>query len=186
VLLLASVIDPDLFVHFEVTPHRTVLFYLGVFGSIMAGARGMVPDDNRVFDPELLMEEVIRYTHYMPDEWKDQMHSKQVSICACVSRLLKLISIFAKVHQEFGELFAMKIAIFVQELVSVVLTPFVLWFSLPQCAPAIIDFFHDFTVHIPGRGYVCSFAEFDFVRHGNVKVRLFTPDNEEKADAITN
>lgn len=46
----------------------------------MAGARGMVPDDNRVFDPELLMEEVIRYTHYMPDEWKDQMHSKQVGI----------------------------------------------------------------------------------------------------------
>ncbi|KIM81480.1 hypothetical protein PILCRDRAFT_8829 [Piloderma croceum F 1598] len=108
VLLLASVIDPDLFVHFEVTPHRTVLFYLGVFGSIMAGARGMMPDDNGVFDPELLMEEVIRYTHYMPGEWKDQMHSKQV----------------------FGELFAMKIAIIVQELV---LTLFVLWFSLPQC-----------------------------------------------------
>lgn len=67
-------------------------------------------------------------------------------------------------------MFAMKIIIFVHELVSVVLTPFVLWFSLPQCAPAIIDFFHDFTVHIPGRGYVCSFAEFDFARHGNVKV----------------
>lgn len=77
---------------------------------------------------------------------------------------------FPQVHQEFGELFAMKIVIFMHELVSVVLTPFVLWFSLPQCAPAIIDFFHDFTVHIPGRGYVCSFAEFDFVRHGNVKV----------------
>lgn len=154
VLLLASVIDPDLFVHFEITPHRTVLFYLGVFGSIMAAARGMVPEDNRVFDPELLMEEVIRYTHYMPDEWKDQMHSKQV-------------------HQEFGELFSMKILVFIQELISVVLTPFILWFSLPECAPAIIDFFHDFTVHIPGRGYVCSFAEFDFARHGNVKVCFF-------------
>jgi autophagy-related protein 9 len=80
---------------------------------------------------------------------------------------------FLQVHQEFGQLFAMKIMIFVHELVSVILTPFVLWFSLPQCAPAIIDFFHDFTVHIPGRGYVCSFAEFDFVRHGNVKVSLF-------------
>lgn len=64
----------------------------------------------------------------------------------------------------------MKIMIFAHEIVSVVLTPFVLWFSLPQCAPAIIDFFHDFTVLIPGRGYVCSFAEFDFIRHGNVKV----------------
>ena len=76
-LLLASVLDPDLFLHFEVTPHRTVLFYLTVFGSILAVARGMIPEENRVFDPELLMTEVVQYTHYMPDEWKDQLHSKK-------------------------------------------------------------------------------------------------------------
>jgi autophagy-related protein 9 len=152
VLLLASVIDPDLFVHFEVTPHRTVLFYLGVFGSILAVARGMVPDEHRVFDPELLMTEVISYTHYMPDPWKDVLHSK-------------------KVHQEFGEIFVMKIVIYAHELISVILTPFVLWFSLPLCAPAIVDFFREFTVHVDGLGYVCSFAVFDFQRHGNVKVR---------------
>ncbi|KAK2466827.1 hypothetical protein APHAL10511_001085 [Amanita phalloides] len=150
VLVLATVLDPDLFIHFEITPHRTVIFYVGVFGAILTGARGIIPDEHKVFDPELLLTEVIRYTHYMPDEWKDQLHSK-------------------KVHQEFGELFAMKILIFAQELLSVVLTPFVLWFSLPKCAPAIIDFFREFTVHVDGRGYVCSFAEFNFERHGNVK-----------------
>jgi hypothetical protein len=26
---------------------------------------------------------------------------------------------------------------------------------------------------VDGRGYVCSFAEFNFERHGNVKVRFF-------------
>lgn len=78
VLVLASVLDPDLVLHFEITPHRTVLFYLGVFGSILAAVRGTIPEENRVFDPELLMTEVIEYTHYMPDEWKDQLHSKRV------------------------------------------------------------------------------------------------------------
>ncbi|KAJ7438501.1 putative transmembrane protein [Mycena latifolia] len=150
VLFLATVLDPDIFVHFEITPHRTVLFYLGVFGSVLAVARGMIPEENRVFDPEFLMTQVIAYTHYMPDEWKGQLHSKRI-------------------HTEFGQLFAMKILIFVEELISVVLTPFVLWFSLPDCAPAIIDFFREFTVHVDGRGYVCSFAEFNFERHGNVK-----------------
>jgi autophagy-related protein 9 len=77
VLVLATVLDPDIFVHFEITPQRTVLFYLGVFGSVLAVARGMIPDDNRVFDPELLMMEVITYTHYMPDEWKGELHSKK-------------------------------------------------------------------------------------------------------------
>lgn len=76
-----------------------------------------------------------------------------------------------QVHQEFGELFTVKVVLFLQEIVSVITTPFVLWFSLPPGAPAIIDFFHDFTVWVPGRGYICSFAEFDFKRHGNVKVR---------------
>ncbi|KAJ7632902.1 putative transmembrane protein [Roridomyces roridus] len=134
VLFLATVLDPDIFVHFEITPHRTVLFYLGVFGSVLAVARGMIPEENRVFDPELLMTEVITYTHYMPDEWKGELHSKRI-------------------HTEFGQLFAMKVLIFVEELVSVVTTPFVLWFSLPDCAAAIIDFFREFTVHVDGRGY---------------------------------
>jgi autophagy-related protein 9 len=80
VLVLASVVDPDLFLHFEITPHRTVLFYLGVFGSVLAVARGMIPDDNKVFDPELLMMEVITYTHYMPDNWKGELHSKKVRL----------------------------------------------------------------------------------------------------------
>ena len=90
--------------------------------------------------------------------------------CELIGSVLKAILNSMKVHQEFGELFAMKILIFGQELLSVVLTPFVLWFSLPTCAPAIIDFFREFTVHVDGRGYVCSFAEFSFERHGNVKV----------------
>lgn len=161
VLLLATVVDPDLFFGFEVTPHRTVLFYIGVFGSILAVARGMIPEENRVFDPELLIMEVIQDTHYMPDQWKDQLHSK-------------------KVHQEFGELFAMKIMIYAQELLSVVLTPFVLWFSLPDCAPAIVDFFRDFTIHVDTLGYVCSFAVFDFKRHGNVKFGAPTEVNDER------
>ncbi|WRT66735.1 uncharacterized protein IL334_003698 [Kwoniella shivajii] len=146
VLLLASVIDPDLFLHFEITPHRTVLFYLGLFGGVLAVARGMVPEENMVFDPEERMKEVARWTHYLPSEWKGKLHSQMV-------------------HLQFGQLFALKINIFFTELLSVILTPFVLFFSLPPCAGAIIDFFREFTVHVDGVGYVCSFAVFDFRRN---------------------
>ncbi|THH31111.1 hypothetical protein EUX98_g3059, partial [Antrodiella citrinella] len=161
VLLLASVVDPDLIVHFEITPHRTVLFYLTLFGSMLAVSRGMIPEENRVFDPELLMTEVIQYTHYMPEEWKDELHSK-------------------KVHEQFGELFAMKVEIFAHEILSVIMTPFVLWYSLPPCAPAIIDFFREFSIHVDGLGYVCSFAVFDFQRHGNIKFGAPTDVADER------
>lgn len=78
VLLVASLIDPDLFLHFEITPHRTVLFYLGLFGGILAMARGMVPEENLVFDPEASLREVVRWTHYLPGEWRGKMHSQMV------------------------------------------------------------------------------------------------------------
>jgi hypothetical protein len=94
ILLSASLIDPDLFLHFEITPHRTVLFYLGVFGSILAMARGMVPEENLVFDPEATLREVVYWTHYLPGEWRGKLHSKMVRF----PLPLQLISFAASVN----------------------------------------------------------------------------------------
>jgi hypothetical protein len=80
ILLSASLIDPDLFLHFEITPHRTVLFYLGIFGTILAVSRGMVPEENLVFDPETTLREVVWWTHYLPAGWKGRLHSKMVRL----------------------------------------------------------------------------------------------------------
>ncbi|KAF8744430.1 Autophagy-related protein 9, partial [Rhizoctonia solani] len=156
VLILASVIDPDIFLHFEITPGRTVVFYITVFGTILGIARGMVPDAHQVFDPEMILKEVIRYTHYLPKEWEGQLHSKRV-------------------HTEFGLLFDTKVTIFLNELISVMVTPFILWYSLPQHAEKIIDFFRESTWHVEGLGYVCNSAVFDLGRHG----RPFEHEPEE-------
>jgi autophagy-related protein 9 len=143
VLGLASIFDPELFLNFQITPDRTVLFYLGIFGTIWAVAHGAVPEENQVFDPEYALRQVIEYTHYMPNQWKDRLHSDEVK-------------------KEFSELYQMKIVIFLEEVLSIIFTPFVLWLSLPQCSDRIIDFFREFTIHVDGLGYVCSFAVFDF------------------------
>lgn len=79
VLVLAAVIDPDLFLHFEITPQRNTLFYIGIFGAVLAGARAMIPDERAVFEPEVLLEGVIFYTHYCPEDWKGRFHSAEVS-----------------------------------------------------------------------------------------------------------
>lgn len=164
VLILFSLIDPDAFLHFEITPGRTVLFYIGVFGTVLAVARGMVPDENRVIDPEELMRGIVEHTHYLPAEWKDNLHSSKVrlplarSIAAFLVGEADSLSPCSQVHVAFGKLFQMKIALFVQEILSVLITPFVLWYSLPDCAGPVVDFFREFTVHVDGLGYVCSFA----------------------------
>ena len=59
-LVLASVVDPDIFLHFEITPHGTVLFYITVFGSVLAAARIRltampIPGQARVEDAAALL-----------------------------------------------------------------------------------------------------------------------------------
>ena len=49
------------------------------------------------------------------------------------------------------------------------LTPFVLYWSLPACVPSILAFVRDFTLQVDGVGDICSLAAFDFAHHGNVK-----------------
>lgn len=148
VLALASVIDPELFLGFEITAERTVLFYLGVFGTMWAVARGAVPEENIVFDPEYALSNVIEYTHYLPSHWRGRLHSNEV-------------------RREFALLYQMKVIIFLEEMLSIIFTPFVLWFSLPKCSERLVDFFREFTVHVDGLGYVCSFGVFDFKKGGN-------------------
>ncbi|KAM5475338.1 autophagy protein atg9 [Microsporum audouinii] len=149
VLALATIIDPELFLGFEITHDRTALFYLGIFGSVWAVAQGVIPAENLVFDPELALGRVIEFTHYQPTHWQGRLHSDEVK-------------------KEFSLLYQMKLVIFLEEILSMIFTPFVLWFSLPKCSNRLIDFFREFTVHVDGLGYVCSFAVFDFKKGNNV------------------
>ncbi|EEH48847.1 autophagy protein ATG9 [Paracoccidioides brasiliensis Pb18] len=162
VLALASVVDPELFLGFEITHDRTVLFYLGVFGTVWAVARGIVPEETLVFDPEYALREVIDFTHYQPAHWQGKLHSDEVKT-------------------EFAMLYQMKVIIFLEELLSMVFIPFVLWFSLPKCSDRLIDFFREFTVHVDGLGYVCSFAVFDFKKGTNI-----IPQNQDAQPGGTN
>lgn len=143
VLAVGTMLDPELFLNFEITKDRTVLFYLGIFGGIWAITRGMVSEDTVVFNPEYALRNVIEYTHYMPGHWEGRLHSTEVK-------------------QEFAELYKMKVVIFLEEVMGIITTPMLLLFALPKCSDQIVDFFREFTVHVDGLGYVCSFAVFDF------------------------
>src|SRR6187402_3751523 len=134
VLAVASLLDPESFLGFEITHDRTVLFYLTVFGSIWAIMNGTIPEENLVFEPEYALRNVIEYTHYMPTQWQGRLHSDEVK-------------------REFATLYQVKLVIFLEEVLSIIITPFILWFSLPKCSEQIIDFFREFTIHVDGVGY---------------------------------
>ncbi|KAI8823449.1 APG9-domain-containing protein [Fimicolochytrium jonesii] len=151
VLIIATLLSEDLQHRFEITPARSVFFYIGIFATITAVARGMVPDENEVFEPALLLRNVIEEVRYIPDTWRDKLHTNEV-------------------RGEFGALLPFKLLLFLEEVASVAFAPIIFFYSLPTCAGEIIDFFREFTVHVDGIGYVCSFAVWDFRKFGNAKV----------------
>ncbi|RKF57583.1 Autophagy-related protein 9 [Golovinomyces cichoracearum] len=163
VLAVVTLWDPEMLTSFELTPDRPVVFYIGIFGAIWALTNGMIPEENLVFEPEYALRNVIDYTHYIPDHWRNRLHSNDVKV-------------------EFSRLYKLKILIFIEEVFSIIITPFILWFSLPKCSDQITDFFREFTVHVDGVGYVCSFAVFDFKKGNGKKLSDQTPGSEDVRD----
>ena len=52
---------------------------------------------------------------------------------------------------------------------AIATAPLVMLFLLPLRAADILEFIQSFTVYVEGVGHVCSFALFDFERHGDAR-----------------
>lgn len=116
-----------------------------------------------------------QFTHYLPKHWKGKLHTQQVK-------------------NEYCQLFKLKILIILNELLSILLTPFLLWFQVSSYSSGIIDFFRNYSIHIDGLGYICYFSMFNFEqkdknmmrdttnkRKKNKKPKQFI-DNKKKID----
>lgn len=143
VLGIATLLDPELFLGFEITQNRTAFFYLSVSMVIFTTARGSVPDDAEVHEPVLHLFEVIEYTHYTPQRWRNKFHTPAV-------------------RDEFAAMYQVKVLIFLEEILSLVAAPFILWRNAGKPSAAVIDFFRQNTVHVDGLGGLCNHAVFEF------------------------
>eukprot|EP00775_Hariotina_reticulata_P004154 gene4154-4402_t len=96
---------------------RNVVWWLALTGILLTISRSLVNDTPVAFDPERAMAELVLHTHYLPRHWRGRAHSSEV-------------------QQAMNSLFTYKVLLFLEELASVVLTPFILAYSLPRCAGA--------------------------------------------------
>lgn len=148
-LVLLTMFEERLLNGVEVTRGLTVVFYIGLFGTIMAISRGAIPEEGDTNEPTIFLQEVVKETHYLPKEWEGHMHTQEV-------------------RDRFAEFFNLRILLFLQEVLSVFLIPYFLYFKWPDCSEDTIDFFRKFTEKSEHLGLVCSFATFDFSKHGNI------------------
>ena len=70
------------------------------------------------------------------------------------------------------KMFSLLKVYFLEELLSAFVTPLVLCFQFRLKSLQIIDFLRNFTVDVQGVGDVCSFAQLDITKHGDLKVNI--------------
>ncbi|KAH6643963.1 autophagy protein Apg9-domain-containing protein [Boeremia exigua] len=143
VLVALTLLDSEQFLNFEITPGKTAIFWIGVFTAIYRSARGSSPQEDQISDPAFYLGHVTYHTRHEPESWTDRLHTDEV-------------------RAEFAKLYQPKVLIFAEEILSMVITPFLLIFRLPRCSERIVDFFREFSIVVDGLGVTCSYSMFPF------------------------
>ncbi|CAL8345067.1 unnamed protein product [Merluccius merluccius] len=91
--------------------------------------RSSIPDEHMVWCPEQLLQCVLAHIHYMPDHWRGHANKGET-------------------RDEVAQLFQYKAVFILEELLSPIVTPFVLIFLLRNKSLEIMDFFRNFTVEV--------------------------------------
>ncbi|KAF3031733.1 autophagy protein atg9 [Didymella heteroderae] len=143
VLVALTLLDSEQFLTFEVTPGKTAIFWIGVMTAVYRSARGSSLQEDQISDPAFYLGHVIYHTRYEPESWTERLHTDEV-------------------RAEFAKLYQPKILIFAEEILSMVITPFLLVFRLPKCSERIVDFFREFSIVVDGLGVTCSYSMFPF------------------------
>ena len=151
VILLIGLVEESVLLQTEFL-WRPLFWYLTIFGVLLGISRAFVDDVNIIFEPEVVMRNMLKYTHYMPKKWRGRAHTYEVL-------------------GEFSSLFQFRVLDAVQEIASVLLTPAVLFVTLPRCAPQILEVVASTSVpmysEVEALGYVCCYSNFDFDEYGN-------------------
>lgn len=120
-LLLISVISDSALLYLHLADYN-LLWYLGIFSALYAASRALIPDETKVKDlPEQLLNRMCSETHTFPEKWTGKAHTTQV-------------------RDEVSDLLQFKIQVFLMEIMSSLLTPIILFFSLPSSAASVLAF----------------------------------------------
>jgi autophagy-related protein 9 len=80
-----------------------------ITGEIVLLCRVFIPNENLVLCQQFLMRQIVANLHYAPKSWLRDAHSTEI-------------------HKEFTQIFRLKVEILMEEVLSPLLTPFILYF----------------------------------------------------------
>lgn len=139
--LILSVLDENILLYVTFL-NRSLLFYAGLFGTISAICKNFIyQPENSVFNPNKVMSEIIKETSYDPGYWENNAHKLDI-------------------RDEFLEYFRYVIIIFLYDILSVIMTPYLLLFVVSKQANNIHNFLKNNTTYKINTGNICTLSDF--------------------------
>ncbi|CAB9510880.1 Autophagy-related protein 9 [Seminavis robusta] len=159
VLFAFAAMNDAILLHVKIADWN-LLWYAGVVAAIYSAGKAMLPSQekenhkrtyhtNLSQEMDLALEEVAKHTHHYPDLWKGRGWDKTTT------------------YKAFTKMYQYKAKLFVQELVSIIVAPYILCVSLPRCAERVCEFILAIRAEVPGAGDMCGYSTFDFDTYGD-------------------
>ena len=147
VIIVLSYLNNSLTLYLTVF-NQNLLTWLTTLLLGWAFAKGFVIDEHAVFNPKQKLDDVCEILHHHDLKWKGKGHHHDV-------------------RDDFVAHFIPSYSYFLNEIVSVFVTPIILIISLPRSAERISSFVDQITVDYHGLGHICGHAAFKFNEFGN-------------------
>ena len=161
--MIFSILDESILLYVRLFD-RSLIFYTGIFGAISAISRTLIKAPNEgIYNPEDIMKKISKYTYYMPLEWFDKCNTYYVL-------------------NEFLKMFKYKLFLFLNDLLSVIITPIILIFVLPKQSDKIINFLINNTSYKKETGNICIFSQFKNINNNKkmeLSISMFLEKNSE-------
>ena len=128
-----------------------LLWYGGMFGILYSAGKSMIPKAiaqpksarNLYAEMDASLAQVSDHTHFYPEIWMNRGWDYAT-------------------YSAFSSMFQYKVRLFLNEIISMILAPYILYVSLADCAESICDFVLSCRAEMLGVGDICGFATFDF------------------------
>ncbi|XP_074602936.1 autophagy-related protein 9 [Brevipalpus obovatus] len=154
VLVLLTIYDED------VIAVEHIITIMAGLGLVVAGARGFIRSDVPMkYSKSELHSHILQHIHYLPHRYSP--HSPQA-------------------QSAMGKMFQYKIQAILEDLLSPLITPYILAVHLRLKALEYVDFFRNYTVEVSGTGDVCIFAMLNIGKNGNPAWEPDQQNNEHR------